>query len=103
MSVEKTLEAGTDWYSLMKTEIDAKRPSGVYYTDHKGNGHAVVIDEYTVMDSKTYFQINLGWFGNSEGWYSLAEDLPKHTKEILVITIVPQNAEGQVDGGGEKS
>jgi hypothetical protein len=89
-SIGHTLRAKTDSYALMKAEIDSGRPAGFYYTDRKGGGHAVVIDGYTVEHGKTYFHVNFGWFGRSDGWYLLEEDLPKNSKEIAVITIVPK-------------
>ena len=78
------------FYGLMKAEIDSGRPAGFYYTDRKGGGHAVVIDGYVVKGGKMYFHANFGWYGRSDGWYLLGEDLPKNLKEIVVIAIVPK-------------
>ena len=89
-NIEQALKAEIDLCTLMIAEIDAKRPAGFYYTDRKGGGHAVVIDGYVVKGSKTYFHVNFGWFGRSDGWYVLEEDLPKNTREIVVVTLVPR-------------
>ena len=78
----------------MKAEIDSNRPVGFYYTDRKGGGHAVLIDGYVVKNGKTYFHVNFGWYGSSDGWYLLEEDLPKNVKDIYVITIVPKDIKG---------
>jgi hypothetical protein len=91
-SIGDALRKQTDFYSLLKREIDSTRPVGFYYTDRKGGGHAVVIDGYTVKDAKTYFHVNFGWLGRSDGWYLLEEDLPSNTKEIALIMIAPEGA-----------
>lgn len=93
-SIGQALKAETDLCAVMRAEIDSNRPAGFYYTDRKGGGHAVVIDGYSVRDGKTYFHANFGWFGSSDGWYLLEEDIPKNTKEIVVITIVPKRVDG---------
>ena len=90
-SIGHALEVKIDLYKLMKAEIDAKRPVGFYYTDRKGGGHAVVIDGYTVNNNKIYFHVNFGWFGRSDGWYLLEEDLPKNIKELAMIKVVPKS------------
>jgi hypothetical protein len=90
-SISHALKEKIDLIKLMRTEIDAKRPVGFYYTDRKGGGHAVVIDGYTVKNGKIYFHVNFGWFGRSDGWYRLEEDLPKNIKELATIKIVPKS------------
>lgn len=91
-SIGEALNGQPDVYTLLKKEIDSHRPAGFYYTDQKGGGHAVVIDGYTVKNGKTYFHVNFGWLGNSDGWYLLEKDLPPKTKEIAMITIVPKSS-----------
>jgi hypothetical protein len=90
-SIGDALKRKNNFYMLMKAEIDAGRPAGFYYTDRKGGGHAVVIDGYIVKGDETYFHVNFGWFGRSDGWYLLEEDLPKNTKEIDVLTFIPDD------------
>ena len=87
------LKAPPDFYSLLNTEINSGRPAGFYYTDRKGGGHAVIIDGYTVKEGKTYYHVNFGWLGSSDGWYLLEQDLPPNTKEMVLITIIPNRAE----------
>jgi hypothetical protein len=93
--VEAALRRGVDMYALLKAEIDAGRPAGLYYTYGEADGHAVVVDGYTVQETRTYFHVNFGWLGRSDGWYSLAEDLPKSTRKIMLITIVPKTVKTQ--------
>lgn len=98
-SIGDALRAQPDFCMLLKAEIDSGRPAGLYYTDRKGGGHAVVIDGYTAKDGKTYFHANFGWFGRSDGWYLLEGDLPRNTKEIIVLTIVPDDTEKDKENG----
>lgn len=92
-SISDALVEKPDFYALLKREIEVKRPVGFYYTDRKGGGHAVIIDGYTIKTGKTYFHVNFGWLGSSNGWYLLEEDLPPNTKQIALITIAPRNIE----------
>lgn len=85
------LKEDPDILTLLQTEIDSNRPAGFYYTNRKGGGHAVVIDGCTKKEGKTYFHVNFGWFGRSNGWYLLEEDLPKDTLDIALIMIIPDD------------
>lgn len=55
------------WISMIKKELDAKRP--VYYSasneDGRG-GHAYVCDGY---DDQDFVHINWGWYGKSNGYF----------------------------------
>ena len=88
-SIGMALKEDSDILTLLQAEIDSNRPAGFYYTDRKGGGHAVVIDGCTKKDGKTYFHVNFGWFGRSDGWYLLEEDLPRDTLDIALIMIIP--------------
>lgn len=56
------------WSSMLKTELDSKRP--ILYAGYKSNGggHAFICDGY---DSNNKFHFNWGWGGQSNGFYSL--------------------------------
>lgn len=56
-----------DWYDLMKRELDAKRPIIYSGFDVKA-GHTFVLDGYT---TETYFSVNWGWAGSSNGYFLL--------------------------------
>ena len=101
--IEGALRSGADMYALVKAEIEAGRPAGFYYTYGAAGGHAVVIDGYTVHGGKTCFHVNFGWFGSSDGWYALAEDLPQSTKSIVLVTIAPDAARKDGKAGNPKS
>ncbi len=59
----------SEWLSIIKAEIDAKRP--VYYAASSEDGlggHAFVCDGY---DSEDFVHINWGWYGNYNGYFSV--------------------------------
>ncbi len=56
-----------EWDKLIKNELDHKRPVQ-YAGSGQGGGHSFVCDGY---DSKSYFHINWGWGGSSNGWFKL--------------------------------
>lgn len=59
--------SATDWYKLVKDELDANRP--VFYTGFNDkSGHAFVLDGYTTKD---YFSVNWGWGGYLDGQFRL--------------------------------
>jgi len=78
------------FFSIIKKEIDSKRPLGFYYSNDNGSGHAVVIDGYVVKEKIFFVHANFGWKGNSDGWYNLLESLPKDVKFVALVTIKPK-------------
>jgi hypothetical protein len=57
----------TAWTNLLKSELDGFRP--VLYAGHgTGGGHSFVCDGY---DNNGFFHFNLGWGGNSDGYFQL--------------------------------
>ena len=59
--------SATDWYKMVKDELDANRP--VFYTGFNDKaGHAFVLDGYTTND---YFSVNWGWGGYLDGQFRL--------------------------------
>lgn len=93
--VAQALGEQPDFRAILRSELDARRPVGFYYTDRKGGGHAVVIDGCALRNGQVFFHVNFGFQGRSNGWYLLEEDLPPNTREIALITIVPKSAETQ--------
>jgi hypothetical protein len=80
---------GQTFETLIKKEIDGKRPVGFYFIWDKA-GHAITIDGYTIKDGKFFVHANYGWMGHSDGWYLLPEDLPATTNLIMLLTIDPK-------------
>ena len=60
----------TEWLGLMKEELNAGRIVVYGGKDPvKGTGHAFIFDGY---DSEDYLHLNLGWHGQSNGWYQIS-------------------------------
>lgn len=55
------------WIALMASELDAGRPL-IYTGSSDASGHAFIIDGY---NEQGLFDINWGWGGNSDGYYTL--------------------------------
>ena len=59
------------WENKAKAELDQYRPlffSGTSNIEGVG-GHAWIVDGYTTIGNATYFHVNWGWAGNSNGYY----------------------------------
>lgn len=65
-------EAGSQWSSIIKSELDAGHPV-LHGGTGKGGGHSFVCDGYTTDD---LFHFNWGWSGVSNGWYKLNALVP---------------------------
>lgn len=57
-----------EWIDLLKAELDANRPVLYNGWNQQNTGHAFVCDGY---DSENRFHINYGWFGSSDGFFTL--------------------------------
>ena len=58
------------WVELLKTELEAGRPIEYGGRDPViGSAHAYIIDGY---NSEDYFHMNVGWYGQSDGWYKIS-------------------------------
>jgi len=60
------------WLSLLKTELDAKRPVMYAGADSEG-GHSFICDGYDDLD---YFHFNWGWDGYCDGYYKVNDLVP---------------------------
>ena len=65
-------EAGSQWSSIIKRELNARHPV-LHGGTGKGGGHSFVCDGYTTDD---LFHFNWGWSGVSNGWYKLNAFVP---------------------------
>ena len=60
----------SEWVGFMKAELDAGRLIVYGGKDPvKGTSHAFIFDGY---DSEDYLHLNLGWHGQSNGWYQIS-------------------------------
>lgn len=58
------------WATLLYNELIKQRPVLYSGVSSGGDGHAVVVDGYQA--STGYFHINMGWGGQSDGYYTVA-------------------------------
>jgi len=56
------------WTSKLTAEIDAGRPL-LYTGTGSAGGHAFVFDGYQLQSGSTYFHVNWGWSGSSNGYF----------------------------------
>jgi hypothetical protein len=83
-----------DWISLLKTNIDERKPA--FYagkrTENNGKvvGHGWVVDGY---NSSNYFHCNFGWAGSGDGWYLLSNITPNgknyNENQEAIVNIYP--------------
>jgi hypothetical protein len=91
-----------EWATILKNEINAKRPV-LYSGNSEGNdGHAFVIDGY---DNGGFFHINWGWGGdngkNADGFYSLNYLVPNETysfndNQSAIINVKPADENDKI-------
>ena len=78
------------WKSLLKTELDNKRP--MIYRGESSGGHAFICDGY---DSNDKFHFNWGWGGQANGFFSLTALTPGNNdytqNQCAIIGIKPKD------------
>ena len=57
------------WENKAKAELDQHRPLFFSGRSSQAGGHAWIVDGYTTIGDATYFHVNWGWAGNSNGYY----------------------------------
>lgn len=57
------------WVNKAKNELDARRPLFFSGRSNAAGGHAWIVDGYTTIGDATYFHVNWGWAGSSNGYY----------------------------------
>ena len=57
------------WVDKAKAELDQHRPLFFSGRSASAGGHAWIVDGYTTIGDATYFHVNWGWAGSSNGYY----------------------------------
>lgn len=92
----------SDWFNLLKAEIDEGRP--VYYSGQdtgESGGHAFVIDGY---DPSGFQRVNWGWGGYDNGWFIIGDLCPtgyRFNKYDAAIFGLAKDPEGTDKANGE--
>jgi hypothetical protein len=85
-----------DWKQMLKTDLDAGRP--VQYAGWGTGGHTFVCDGY---DQNTFFHMNWGWGGSSDGFFDLDGLNPGtddfNSNQQAVFGIQPGSSSGSSD------
>jgi hypothetical protein len=100
--VSRNAYSDAQWISLLKVELDARRPI-LYAGFGTGGGHAFVCDGY---DNSNYFHFNWGWGGAYDGYFLVNALNPSgvgtgggsggyNNNQQAVIGIEPPTAVGQ--------
>ncbi len=91
-AVNQSGYSASDWFNLMKTDLDAGRPVQYIGADPQYGGHTWVCDGY---DGNGLLHMNWGWGGNSDGYYNVnsltAGGYDFSTQEGALIGIEPLN------------
>jgi len=64
-----------EWVELAKAELDNHRPLFFSGQSAVAGGHAWIVDGYTTVNNATYFHVNWGWSGMSNGYYLINNQL----------------------------
>jgi len=82
----------TDWFNLIKTDLDAGRPVQYVGADPTAGGHTWVCDGY---DGNGLLHMNWGWGGSANGYYNVnsltAGGYNFSTQEAALLGIEPLN------------
>ena len=57
------------WVNIAKEELDQHRPLFFSGRSQAAGGHAWIVDGYITINNATYFHVNWGWAGGSNGYY----------------------------------
>lgn len=82
------------WTDMLVQELNAKRPL-IYRGETATSGHAFIFDGYGTMQGDTYFYVNFGWSGSSNGFYSINELRKYNTDQAALFGLHP-NPAGEV-------
>ncbi|MCF7912548.1 MAG: C10 family peptidase [Candidatus Cloacimonetes bacterium] len=102
-SVLNIYNVGNDFYSILSDDMVNGRPAMMSILGGP-EGHCIIADGWN--DGTDYYHLNMGWSGNSDGWYSLPAGMPAGYNVIreAVCNIeggtVPVDILGFVNAGG---
>lgn len=92
--VEKSDYTSSNWITLLKNELNNKRPI-IYRGENSSSGHCFVCDGY---DNNNYFHFNWGWDGQANGYFLLSSLTPSghnySSNQAAVIGVQPPDTHG---------
>ena len=72
-SVLNIYTIGNDFYTILSDDMVNGRPAMISILGG-AEGHCIIVDGWN--SDTDYYHLNMGWNGNSDGWYSLPEGMP---------------------------
>ncbi|MDP8210300.1 MAG: C10 family peptidase [Candidatus Stygibacter australis] len=72
-SVLNVYNIGNDFYTILSDDMVNGRPAMISILGGP-EGHCIIVDGWN--SDTDYYHLNMGWNGNSDGWYSLPEGMP---------------------------
>jgi hypothetical protein len=100
----KDVTGGTDsltylWTNIAKEELDQHRPLFFSGRSKTAGGHAWIVDGYTTINNATYFHVNWGWAGSSNGYYLINNQVSSgygnfnaDTANSMMVKLMPDSA-----------
>jgi len=87
------------WVEMAKNELDQHRPLFFSGRSAAAGGHAWIVDGYTTINNATYFHVNWGWAGNSNGYYLINKQSSQSAgifneegSNSMMISLMPDSA-----------
>lgn len=71
--------------TIIRQEINQKRPLFLHFANLKNFGHSVVIDGYTYTKNTFLIHLNQGQGGPQDGWYNFRQDILHHEDRALRV------------------
>ncbi len=63
--------SSSTFWSLLDSNMVYKKPVVLAVENNSGGGHSVVCDGLKIDDDGTFYHLNMGWWGASNGWYKI--------------------------------
>ena len=87
------------WENKAKEELDQHRPLFFSGRSSSAGGHAWIVDGYTTIGDATYFHVNWGWAGSSNGYYLINKqsttgygNFNANNDNSMMIKLMPDSA-----------
>ena len=61
----------SSFWLLLDSNMVYKKPVVLAVKNNSGAGHSIVCDGLKIDDNGTYYHLNMGWWGASNGWYKI--------------------------------
>lgn len=76
-----------EWHDFLIKELEEGRPVNYSGQSPRDGGHSFVIDGYHISTANVYpdYHINWGWNGDCDGYYQIADLLPKEDGQNVTI------------------